>query len=145
MISEAERRYPGSPIKAVITTSDAWPHIGGVREYAARGIPIYALDLNRPILDRLIKSPHKLDPDALARSPKPPKFQTVSAKTVIGSGANRLELYPIRSETGERMIMVYLPEHRLLYSSDLIQPGQNGSFFMPQYLSEVMWAVDPKS
>ena len=34
-IAEANKRFPGIPIKAVITTSDAWPHIGGVREYVA--------------------------------------------------------------------------------------------------------------
>jgi hypothetical protein len=30
-------RYPGVKVKAVVTTSDAWPHLGGVREYVARG------------------------------------------------------------------------------------------------------------
>jgi hypothetical protein len=29
VIAEAKRRFPGLPIKAVISTSDAWPHIGG--------------------------------------------------------------------------------------------------------------------
>lgn len=40
------------------------------------------------------------------------------------------------------MIMVYLPEYQLLYASDLIQKSLNGSFFMPQYLSEIMQAVE---
>ena len=52
-----------------------------------------------------------------------------------------LEICPIRSETGERMLMVYFPAHKLLYGSDLIQKQRNGSFFMPEYLSEVMHAV----
>src|SRR5215471_9645775 len=92
VIAEANRRFPGSPVKAVISTSDAWPHIGGVREYASRSIPIYALDLNKPILDRLISSSHRSKPDALERAHKTkPRFQIVSAKTEIGSGPNRLE------------------------------------------------------
>jgi len=69
------------------------------------------------------------------------KFQNSARQTLIGDGANRLELYPIRTETGERMMMVYLPEHKLLYASDLVQKSLNGSFFMPQYLSEVMQAA----
>ncbi|HEV7902390.1 MAG TPA: hypothetical protein VGO96_01010, partial [Pyrinomonadaceae bacterium] len=142
VLDEAAKHFPGVPVKAVISTSDAWPHFGGVREYVARGIPVYALDLNRPILERLLAAPRTLNPDALARTPRKPKFQIVSAKTTIGTGANRLELYPIRTETGERMMMVYFPEHRLLYGSDLLQKMPDGSFFMPQYVSEVMGAAE---
>jgi hypothetical protein len=76
------------------------------------------------------------------RSPRKAKLRVVAQKTIIGTGANRLELYPIHTETGERMLMVYLPEHQLLYGSDLVQGAQaDGSFFMPQYLSELMDAV----
>jgi hypothetical protein len=142
VLEEAAKHFPGVPVKAVISTSDAWPHLGGVREYVARGIPVYALDLNRPILERLLAAPRTLNPDLLARAPRKPRFQIVSAKTNIGTGANRLELYPIRTETGERMMMIYFPEHRLLYGSDLLQKMPNGSFFMPQYVSEVMAAAE---
>ncbi|HEX6976468.1 MAG TPA: hypothetical protein VF147_18805, partial [Vicinamibacterales bacterium] len=70
VLDEAAKRYPGVPVKAVITTSDSWPHIGGVREYAARGIPIYALDLNRPILERLLAADYGDRPDQFAKAPK---------------------------------------------------------------------------
>ncbi|MEW6208811.1 MAG: hypothetical protein AB1631_10620 [Acidobacteriota bacterium] len=141
VIAEAQRRYPGVAIKAVITTSDAWPHLAGIREYVARGIMIYALDLNKAILERVIQSPRKNNPDAFERNPRKPRFHIVAGKTLIGAGANRLELYPVRSETGERMIMVYMPEHKILYASDLLQKMPDGSFFWPQYLAEAAEAV----
>lgn len=140
VLDEAKRRFPNEKIKAIITTSDAFPHFGGVREYAAQGIPIYALDVNRPILERVLAAPHKFQPDNLERKFNKAKFTFVSQKTRLGEGANRMEIYPIRTETGERMMMIYFPEHRLLYTSDLIQKSR-GTFFMPQYLSEVMDAV----
>lgn len=99
------------------------------------------LDLNRPIVERLMASPHRLEPDALARKPRAPVLRAVSGKTVVGSGPNRIELYPIRSESGERMVMAYFPQHRLLYSSDLAQQLPSGEFFAPQYLSELADAV----
>lgn len=146
VITESKRRFPGLPIKAVISTSDAWPHIGGVREYVARDITVYALDLNRPILERLVLSSHRSKPDALERMRrKRPRFQIVSSKTLIGSGPNRMELYPIRSETGERMIMIFLPEYKLLYGSDLVQQQEDGSFFMPEYLMELIDATRRES
>jgi hypothetical protein len=95
------------------------------------------LDVNQPIIKRLVDAPYQTYPDTLARSPRKPDFKIVSSKTIIGSGDNRLEVYPIRTESGERMLMVYAPAHHLLYGSDLVQRLPTGEFFMPQYLSEL--------
>jgi hypothetical protein len=137
VLDEIARRYPGATIKAVITTSDAWPHIGGIREYVARGIPVYALDLNRGILERLLAASDPAHPDRLARTPKAAQFHWVSNKTTIGSGDTQVVIYPAGEENGERMLFVYLPALRLLYTSDEIQQRASGDFFMPEYLKEV--------
>src|SRR4029079_5995200 len=49
VIADAQKRFGDAPLSAVITPSDACPHMGGLREYAARGVPIYAPALNLPI------------------------------------------------------------------------------------------------
>lgn len=141
VIAAATRRFPGAPIKAVVTTSDAWPHIGGIREYVARGTPIYALDLNVSILTRLINAPHTFEPDALSKQQTPPIFRPVSGRMTIGTGDTRIELIPSRGETGERMMLVWFPAQRLLYSSDLIQRGRPTGFFMIAMPAEVVDAA----
>jgi hypothetical protein len=94
-----ERRWPGVPVKAVISTSDAWPHLAGLREFAARGIPIYVLDLNVAILQRLVAAHRTCFPDALARVPRAAaKWRVVAGKTIIGIGPNR-------GETSERQMI----------------------------------------
>jgi hypothetical protein len=135
VIDDAARRFPGVPIKAVVTTSDAWPHIGGIREYVARRIPVYALDLNVPILQRLVAAKYESEPDALARAPRPPDWRVVSSRTTVGSGPNRLELLPLRTVTGERQMMVYFPALQLLYTSDLFTI-RDGLIFLPQMVDE---------
>jgi hypothetical protein len=65
----------------------------------------------------------------------------VSAKTVIGTGDTRIELYPIHGENGERMMMAYFPSLSLLYSSDEIMHQRTGAFFMPEFLLEVRDAI----
>lgn len=142
VITEAGKRWPGVPIKAVITTSDAWPHIGGLREYVARGIPVYALDHNLAIIQRLLAAPRTFFPDLLAKSPRAAEFRAVSGKTIIGEGPNRLELYPLRSETCERQMIAYFPEHRLLYGSDAFQRDGSGDYFYPQTVWEVRHTVE---
>lgn len=141
VISEAKRRFPGVPVKAVITTSDSWPHLAGIREYVAEGVPIYALDLNRTILERVISGKRVTKPDELGRKPRKPIFHFVSDKTVLGEGENRIELYPLRGETSERQMMVYFPEHHLLYGSDPFQQQDDGSYFYPQTVTELLDAV----
>ena len=135
-LDEAKKLYPTLKVKGVITTSDAWPHVAGVREGASRNLPIYALDLNRPLLQRLLSAPHVTGP-----SKRRARLMAVSSKTVVGKGANRMELYPVRGESGERMMLVYFPEHKLLYASDLVQLNRDGSFFQKAYLAEVVAAV----
>lgn len=149
VISEAKRRFPGLPIKAVVTTSDSWPHIAGIREYVAEGVPIYALNLNRLILESLIAGPRTNKPDLLSRSPRIPIFHLVSDSVPIGTGENRLEIIPMRGETSERQMMVWFPEQHLLYGSDPFQRRADGSYFYPQTVSELFDAVqrehlDPK-
>lgn len=143
VLALAEKRFPGVPVKAVVTTSDAWPHLGGIREYVARGIPIYALDLNVPIVSRLIEAPKTIAPDALEKARRAPTLTAVRDRMTIGSGETRVDLIPVRGEYGERMMLVWMPGANLLYTSDLIQPGQpgTGGFFMPQMLTEVVAAA----
>ena len=142
LIAEAQRRFSGIPIKAVITTSDAWPHIGGVREYVARGIPVYAVARTLPLLQRFVSAPRTIQPDTLAKSPRQPVFRPVSEKLALGSGPNRMEIYPLRGESSERQMMVFFPEHKLLYGSDSFQRLPDGKYFYPQTVSEVVTAVE---
>jgi hypothetical protein len=137
------KRFPGVPIKALVTTSDSWPHIGGIREYVATGTPIYALDLNVPILTRLVTAPHTIEPDRLQKMPKAAAFKPVTTVTTIGSGETKIELVPIRGEIGERMMLAWLPAQHLLYTSDTIQHANGGKgFFVPSMLLDVARAVD---
>lgn len=95
VIADAQKRFGDAQLSAVITTSDAWPHIGGLREYASRGVAIYAPALNLPILQRLFGAKYTTEPDALAKNARAADVHAVSGKTVIGAGANRIELYSI--------------------------------------------------
>ena len=141
VIEKAKQQSPGQPLKAVLSTSDSWPHVGGVRQVVALGLPVYILDLNKPLLERLVASPRHLNPDLLAQSARPPAWRIVSQKVQVGVGANRMELYPLRGASTERQYMVYFPEHKLLYASDTLALNADGSLYAPELMREVMDAV----
>lgn len=143
VVKEARKRYPGMAVNAILSTSDSWPHTGGLRQAAAQGLSVYILDLNRPLLDRMMSAPHTLEPDALqkAKDLKGPHWKIVAKKQEIGSGANRMELYPLRGASTERQYMVYFPEHHLLYASDTLALNDDGSLYDPELMYEVAQAV----
>lgn len=137
VLQEAASRFPGLPVKAVVTTSDAWPHIAGLREYAARGIPIYALDLNVAIVERLLRASHASRPDLLQRAPRGARLHPIGSRTAIDSRENRIELIPLRTAVGERQMLVWLPADHLVYTSDLVQPSGPKDWFAPEMLLEL--------
>ncbi|HWU74767.1 MAG TPA: hypothetical protein VN137_14890, partial [Sphingomonas sp.] len=132
----AHARSTGRKLLGVITTSDSWPHIGGLRQYVAEGVPVIALDLNRPQLERLFDSPHLQVPDDLARSRRKPLLRLIDRPISIGSGASIMRLIPLRTVSGERQMAIYWPARRLLYTSDLMTVQPDG-LWLPQYRDEI--------
>lgn len=142
LLALARQRYPTLPVKAALSTSDSWPHVGGVREAVAEGVPVYALDLNLPLLQRVVAAPHSLHPDLLQRQPRAPIWRKVSGRQVIGEGTNRIELYPLRGADTGRQYMVYFPALKLLYASDtLVLKSKTHALYQPELMFEVTQAV----
>jgi hypothetical protein len=143
VIREARKRHPSMPINGVLSTSDSWPHSGGVRQAVALGLPVYILDLNQPLLDKMVSAPHTIEPDALQKSKNlhGSRWKIVAKKQEIGSGANRIELFPLRGASTERQYLVYFPERRLLYASDTLALNDDGTLYDPELMYEVAQAV----
>ena len=142
IFAAAAAKYPGEKLKAVLSTSDSWPHVGGIRADVAQRLPVYVLDLNVALLTRLVSAPHSIDPDALQTSPARPDWRVVSGRRSVGSGANRMELYPLRGASTERQYLVYFPEHHLLYASDTLVINPDHTLYDPQLMHEVSQAVE---
>lgn len=136
-LDELQRRF-GSRAAAVILSNADRAELSGVREAAARGIAIRALDASAGFVDALLRAPHTLAPDALARSGRQATVEPVAARTVIGSGVSRVELIPMRGALSERTLLVWLPGPRLLWTADALgaDPGAD-----PSRLDEMSSAI----
>ena len=135
IFAEAARRYPGEKVTAVLMTSDSWPHVGGLSFDVSARVPLYVLDLNVPLLKRLLAA---VPESAGARV----DWRVIASKQTIGSGANRMELYPLRGASTERQYMVYFPEHALLYASDTLVLNSNHTLYDPELMHEVRQVVE---
>lgn len=123
-IAEVKRMLPNKPIKYLVNTHHHSDHAGGIRAYAAEGIPIITHELQRRYYEQQIfKSPHTLNPDRLARAPKAPVFETVKDKRVLTDGTRTLELHLMRGNLhSEGLLMAYLPKEKLLIQADAFAP-----------------------
>jgi len=141
VLADIATRWPGARVKAVVTTSPMWMHVGGLREYAARGIPIYALDVNVGIVRALLAASHAQRPDSLARSRTTPIVRSVTRRLTIGSGPNAIELRPARGQHASAMMLAWLPGRRLLYASDVVVPDAFEPVFTAAYKAELVRLV----
>jgi len=146
IIAKVHALIPGKKIKALISTSDAWLHIGGMRSFAAiPAINIYHPVRNRPLLEKLLNAPYKTAPDVLAKTAKPSyTLNGISDTLAVGTGSNRLVMYSYKTETGDRQMMVYFPQHKLLYTSDLYQGKYQGDYWNKQIVWEVYHSIETR-
>lgn len=138
VLAEAARRFPGMRVKALISSTGFFWHAAGVREYAARGIPIYPEARNVAVVKRMLAAPHRLVPDTLARvGLARSKVIAITGATRIGTGGNAITIYPVTMAT-QPMLMSYVADARLLHTGEMVQPlGPGGSILFPESLIEL--------
>lgn len=141
IMTYVKENFPNKPIKALIVASDAYPHVAGIREYIAKGIPIYTHRENEKLLNTIALAEHKSNPDAQSSVKKKPDYFFADKKVTLKDKSFPISIYPINGSAGSKMLMVYNEKSKWLYAADLIQKLPDGSFFMPQYLIEIKDAV----
>jgi hypothetical protein len=108
ILQEVMKLYPGTNIKAFIATSDAWFHLGGIRPFATKDISFYFPYRNEPLIREILAAPYKTFPDSLSLKGKGRIIlKGVRDVATIGEGINEVRLFPYKTETGDRMMMVY--------------------------------------
>lgn len=140
LITFLKEKYPSKEIKGVLVSSDAWPHLAGVRSYFTLRVPVYTHELNLALLKKVAHVPYKNGQNVFQEIKTKLVFRPISTLVTIEDKREPIQLVPVNGEAGERMIMVYFPKSKLLYASDLIQK-YGDKFFFPEYLREVYLAV----
>jgi glyoxylase-like metal-dependent hydrolase (beta-lactamase superfamily II) len=114
------RTAPGKPIRCVVSTHFHFDHVGGVRAYVADDVPILTTPDARAVIERVVSARHTMQPDALSRSPRAPRIETVVDRRFLDDGTNRVEIYDLGpTEHVAQMLVAYFPRERLLFEADV--------------------------
>ncbi|HEY6328921.1 MAG TPA: hypothetical protein VI756_06255, partial [Blastocatellia bacterium] len=133
IIQFARKTFPGQPITGVISTNHLQFHLAGLPAYAKRGLPIYVLDTNVGLVRNFLTTQTSEYPLRGVA----PNIRSIGSATSIGSGNNRMVLIPFRGNATSRMMAVYFPERKLLYSSDAYLPQAWGGQAWTEHLLEI--------
>ncbi|HET9362536.1 MAG TPA: MBL fold metallo-hydrolase, partial [Vicinamibacterales bacterium] len=122
-IAAVKTLLPSKPIRYVVNTHHHFDHAGGIRGFVAAGIPVVTHQANKPYFERIFKNAFTLEPDRLARAPRPAVLETVADKRVFADAAMTLELHHLRGFLhDEGMLVAYLPRQKLLVQADAFHP-----------------------
>ena len=123
-LTQVKTMEPNKPIRYVVNTHHHADHAGGLRAYAAEGIPIITQESHKKYYEeQIFKNPHTLNPDRLAREPRAPMLETMKDKRVLTDGNMTIELYLMPNHLhAVGLVMAYLPAQKLLIQADSYIP-----------------------
>ena len=123
-LASVKKIAPNKPVRYVINTHHHADHAGGIRAFAAEGIPIVTHESHKRYYEQeIFKNPHTLNPDRLTRAPRPPIIETMKDKRVFTDGTMTLEVHLLQGQAhSEGLLVAYIPKERLLIQADAFHP-----------------------
>src|SRR4029077_16510975 len=111
--AKAKELRPNKPITTLLVTHHHGDHTAGVRDAVALGVTqIIAHESNLAYLNDLLKRPHTINPDMLAKQPntKPVKITAIGDTGAVKDATMTVNLYHILDNShADSMLMMYFP------------------------------------
>jgi len=141
--ARAKELRPNKPITQLIVTHHHFDHTGGVREAVALGInEIITHQYNVNFITEILKRPHKINPDALAKmgSFKMPKITAIGDAGVIKDSSMTVNLYHLLDNThADTNLLIYFPASRILTQVDVYMPNDARHIIDGEPLGHAPW------
>jgi glyoxylase-like metal-dependent hydrolase (beta-lactamase superfamily II) len=138
VIAAARNLRPGKPLTQLVSTHFHADHTGGLRAAVSEGLTVVTHQGNAAFYADVAKRPHTLAPDALARSPKSLKVETVAEEREIADRGMIVDLYHLAGNPhADTLLMAYFPRQRVLVEADAFSPG----FATQPYAANLLEAI----
>ncbi len=138
VVAKARALRPNKPLTTVVVTHHHFDHSGGVRAAISEGLSVIAHKAAEAFFQSAATRPHTILQDALARNPKPLKFQAVDDTLELKDATRTMELYHIiGSQHADTLLMAYLPKERIVVEADVFTPGAAVNAFAANFLDNL--------
>ena len=134
VIAKARELVPGKPLTKVVNTHHHFDHSGGVRAAVSEGLTLVTHEGNKTFYEDMMARAHTIEPDHLAKNPKPLRLQPVAGRLEMKDASMTVEIYPVTGSLHcDTMLMAYLPKQRLLVEVDLYAPPAPNAAVAPAF------------
>jgi glyoxylase-like metal-dependent hydrolase (beta-lactamase superfamily II) len=123
VLGAARARFPGKPVRYLVLTHHHMDHAGGVRGYVAQGATLVVGKGNGAHFRRVLASPFTRNPDLAARDLSRTPIVEVGDRHFISDGAREVHAYRIDNPHADGLLIGYVPEAGLGFSTDIWSPG----------------------
>jgi len=127
ILATADTLFPGARLVAGVIGAGAITQYGGAAAFEQIYGPVYGSAVHQHLIRQIAP---RLD------------YRPVVAPVEVGSGPNRFTIYPALGDHGRSTLLVWFPEHRLLYGSSLLIPERFSPLHHQQRLFEVQQVID---
>ena len=124
VLSAAQVKYTGKPVKYLVLTHHHMDHAGGIRAYAANGATLVVGKGTAPHYRRLLAAPFTRNPDLPAKDLSKTPIIEVEEKHVLSDGAREVHAYVLANNPhADGLLIGYVPHAKLGFVSDIWSPG----------------------
>jgi glyoxylase-like metal-dependent hydrolase (beta-lactamase superfamily II) len=127
-----EPKFDGKPITHVLTTHHHDDHTGGVRAFVAEGAQLVVHESAAAYWRQILRNPSTVRPDPLSQKPSAALNLTTvpdGGSLLLPDTSNSVRAYSLATTHAEDALMFYVPSVKLVFESDLYNPGNGGSTF----------------
>jgi hypothetical protein len=141
--ARAKELRPNKPITQLIVTHHHFDHTGGVREAVALGVnEIITHQYNVNFITEILKRPHKINPDALAKMGtfKMPKITAIGDSGIVKDSSMTVNLYHLLDNThADTNLLIYFPASKILTQVDVYMPNDARHIIEGEPLGHAPW------
>ncbi|WP_224240357.1 MBL fold metallo-hydrolase [Hyalangium gracile] len=128
IIAWAKQKYPTKPITHVLATHHHTDHTAGLRSFVAAGATVVVHEAAASYYPDIFRAPSTIRPDTLSRTPAQIKLRTVptGGSLRLDDATHPVVAYELTNAHAADMLLFYLPNEKVVFASDLYNPGQGG-------------------